>query len=111
VVTEANVGPDEEGRRGDEQDLIPDFLRLTAEERRANWEGRTLTDPYRGGNIDEQLARERALRAAADAERRAKRDVAREEMLARHAAAGEVYDRKMKLWVKNANGAAGSGAS
>lgn len=92
----------------DEQDLIPDFLRLTAEERRANWEGRAFTDPYRGGNVDEQLARERALRAAADAERRAKRDVAREQMLARHAAAGEVYDRKMKLWVKNEHSQTGT---
>lgn len=78
---------------------IPPALILTEEERRAAWQGVTLTDSHRGGSTEEWQLRERARRKQIREERRAKAAVSLARLKARHA--GERYDRKLKQWVKD----------
>jgi hypothetical protein len=81
---------------------------MTPEERVAHYASKPVTDLYRGGNEDDHYKRDRETRAEIERQRKEKRDAARERMLARHAAAGEVYDRRHRRWVGGGGGPSGA---
>ncbi len=73
---------------------IPDFLRVSPEERKAAWEGRGYTDPHHAAP---HIALEEKRRADMAAERkvRSARGLAR--IKEQHP--NERWDRKRKIWV------------
>src|SRR5512139_3708883 len=86
--------------RSDEMDSIPDFLRISADERKAAWKGRQLTqvtdEPARDWSIPQSLSQAereeiQGRRSAKEAERKAQAREALERMKAEHEANGEIY--------------------
>lgn len=73
---------------------IPDFLKIDAETRRANWEGVALTS-WRGADYDQ---RQRELREAQEAQRQAKAAEALARMKEEHA--GERWHPKLG-WIRD----------
>lgn len=93
VVGRIQIATDDDG--------IPDFLRISQEDRRAAWDRWLTTHRYtdaRSGPADAE-AQERMVRfrAAIAAEKKAKNLAALERLKAQHE--GEKYDRKLKQWV------------
>lgn len=76
---------------------IPKFLRISAEERKAAWAGRKLTDQHTGVVDDDYRIREEERRRALAKEKREKNAAALIRLKAQHV--GEKYDRKLKIWV------------
>jgi hypothetical protein len=75
---------------------IPEFLKLTQEQRRAAWVGFKHTDP-RGGTVEEwRLRQEEARQRRAD-EKKRKNAEALQRLKDAHP--DERYDRKKKQWV------------
>jgi hypothetical protein len=76
---------------------IPEFLKISAEERKAAWKDRPYTDPFAGGLTDERRALEKT-RVAEIAEGRKLKN-ARGLAKIKQAHPGERWDRKHKIWV------------
>lgn len=81
---------------------LPAFLIITEEQRRAAWEGVSLTDAYRGGKMEDWQKREWERRKQMRAEKQAKSAKSLAKLKAKHK--GERYDRKAKQWVRIDNG-------
>jgi hypothetical protein len=76
---------------------IPEFLKISAEERKAAWKGREHTNPFIGGTDEAWRAREKERRAAIEDARKTKN--ARGLAKIKQAHPGERWDRKHKIWV------------
>jgi hypothetical protein len=78
-------------------DEIPDFLRISAEDRKKAWVGFKHTNPHEGGTDEAWKQREQARRHALEAEKKAKNAAGLARLKSEHE--GERYDRKLKMWV------------
>lgn len=82
---------------------IPEFLKVSAEDRKAAWDRHVkehgYTNSYHGGNDEKWRVREAERRAQIAADRKEKNARALARLKAEHE--GEHYDRKLKMWVKN----------
>lgn len=74
---------------------IPDFCRIDAETRRKAWEGVPLTTTHSSA-ADE---RQRTMRAAIDAERKAKRDASLARFREQHV--GERFNKVLGCWERD----------
>ena len=75
---------------------IPEFLKLTPEQRKAAWVGFKHTDP-RGGTVEEWKLRADEARERRAAEKKRKNAEGLAKLKEKHA--HERYDRKNKCWV------------
>ena len=74
---------------------IPDFLKMTAEERKKAWKGVPVTDPYQ--HHLPANSRGIPVAEAEQAKRKAKNKKNFERMMEAHE--GEYYDRRKKQWL------------
>ena len=72
---------------------IPDFLKISQEDRRKAWIG------YVHRYVDPRIKREKELRDIVKAEQKRKKLEALTRL--KHQHIGEHYDRKLKMWIKN----------
>jgi hypothetical protein len=76
---------------------IPEFLKISAEERKAAWKGREHTNPFIGGTDEAWRARETERREAVAVAAKEKNLKGLAKIKAAHP--GQKWDRKLKLWV------------
>lgn len=83
---------------GSIEGAIPAFLIISQEQRLANWSGVKLTDPHRGGNVEDWERKVQIDKENREAEKKAKNAKGRDLMKEKHP--GERYNRKTKTWEK-----------